>query len=200
VTNWNNRGVTTDPWQPPEWQVTVDRLHPLPPPPERAWRGQRDVVLAAVTTLVVALSGSVVGLVWSSLAPKLSITGVIAGSEEPFRAQIGADAWFLLLSTVAGLLCAAVALALRGRGPGVVVGLALGGVAAAVVADRVGFLAQRGSTLARLHALGIAPHGDVLGLVDFKVRALGVMAAWPIAALLVHALALAVRHRRGLLP
>lgn len=192
--------MTTDPWQPPDWHVTIDRPLPVPPPRERAWRGRRDVVTAAVTAVVVALSGSLVGLAWSAWAPKLSIAGVLSGSEEPFRAQIGADAWFLLLSAVAGIICAAVALALRGRGPGVVLGLAIGGAAAAVVADRVGYLAQRASTLARLHALGITPHGDVLGLVDFKVRALGVMVAWPAAALLAHALALAVRNRHRSLP
>ena len=198
----DNPSVTTsDPWRTPEWQVTIDGPLPIPPSLhyEPAWRG-RDAVTAAVTTVVVALTGPIVGLVWSALAPKLSITGVIAGSEEPFRAQIGADAWFMLLAAVAGVVCAAGALAVRGRGPGVVIGLAVGGVLAAVIADRVGFLAQQGDTLARLHQLGIVPRPDVLGLVDFKVRALGVMVAWPVAALLAHSLALAIRGSRRSLP
>src|SRR4051794_4815894 len=197
--------MTTDPWQPPDWHVSVTGPLPTPPPSssEPAWRGRHDAAALAITTVLIGLSGSLVGLLWSHAAPKLSrqsIAGIVAGSETPFRVQIGADAWFLLLSALAGVVCALVALLLRGRGPGVVLGLALGGGAAAVIAARVGFLAQRDHTRAAMHALGIAPHAQAFDILDFKVRAIGVIVAWPLAALIVHTLSLMVRSLRRSLP
>jgi hypothetical protein len=189
--------VTSDPWQPPEWHVTVRGPLPVFPQPERAWQWPGDGIAFAVTTVVVTLSGSVAGLVWTALAPKLSVPRVLLGSEAPFRSQIGADAWFLLVAAAAGVLCALVAQAVGGIGPGVMAGLAVGGAAAAVVADRVGYLAHRGTTLAALHAAGVDPAGVNLGVIDFRVRALGVLVAWPLAAVVVQTVAVAVRGSRS---
>jgi hypothetical protein len=161
-------------------------------------RELRDSLLIAV---YVALTGPLVGLLWWQAAPKLTkqlMAGLLIGSNVGYRTEIGADAWFLLFAAVAGVVCGLAVFVLRGWGPGAVAGLALGCAAAAIVADRVGYLAQRGHTMAAMQALGIADGAS--DQLDFKVRALGVMVAWPLAALLVHVCALWVRERNLSLP
>ena len=182
--------MSVEPYRPPDWHVTVTSPWPGPAPRERALRAREDMVTAVVTTVLVALSGAVAGLVWEAVAPKLVLSRAIQGDEVAFKAQVGADVAFVAVALAAGVLCAAVALILfRARGPGLVAGLALGGVAAAFVADRVGYLVDRAATLTAIHAAGVA-HPSPLGvsLLDFRLRALGVVVAWPLAAVVVVAL------------
>jgi hypothetical protein len=182
--------VSADPWRAPDpWHVTVsayDSPAYTPGPPAVRWRHDGCVLL--VTTALVAIAGAVVGLIWSATAPKLSIRELAAGSEATFKSQVGADARFLLLSIIAGIVCAAIVLAFGQRGPGAVLGLAVGGVLAALVANRVGVVAQHDATLSTLKSLGLAHSARVLDLVGFRVRAQGVLLAWAIAALVVHGL------------
>jgi len=183
--------VSADPWRAPDpWHVTVSAYDPpvfSQAPPAVRWR--HDGLVLLVTTALVAVAGAVMGLIWSSTAPKLSIRSLAAGSEATFKSQVGADARFLLLSVLAGIVCAAVVLAFGQRGPGAVLGLAIGGVLAALVANRVGVVAQHDATMSALKSLGISHSARVLDLVGFRVRAQGVLLAWAIAALVVHGLA-----------
>lgn len=151
-------------------------------------RWPHDAFVAILTTVLVTLTGAVVGLIWSATAPKLSLRAVVAGSEATFKSQIGADGRFLLLGILAGVICAGVVVGLGERGPGAVIGLAVGGVLAALVANRVGVVAQHDATFAALRSLGIPHSAHVLDLVGFRVRAQGVLLAWPLAALVVHGL------------
>jgi hypothetical protein len=175
--------------------VAVSRAAPWTAP-EPALRWPHDGLVFAVTTLFVTLSGAVAGLVWAAVAPKLSLAAVLAGREGPFRAQIGADVWFVLVAALAGVLTAAVALLLRADGPSATAGLGAGGVAAAFVADRVGWLSQQADLLETLRALHLDPTDVNMALVDFRLRALGVVVAWPLAAIIVHTCAVAIRTRR----
>jgi hypothetical protein len=177
----------TDPWVPPP---------PVQRPP--AVRLREDATSAWLAAAFSVLLGPVVGLVWSALAPKTDVARAVAGEEAAFKAEIGADVWFVFVAVAAGALVGLVAvLWFRGRGPGLLVGLAVGGVAAAFVADRVGYLTEHASTLTALRAAGF-PHPSGLGvsILDFKVRALGVVVAWPIAAIIVVAVAEFVDARR----
>ncbi len=161
-------------------------------------RELRDFLLTAVYAVFL---GPIAGLVWWQLAPKQTkhtMTVLLHGSAAPFHVAVDADAWFLLVAAIAGLVTAVVALLLRWFGPGAVAGLAVGGAAAAVVADRVGYLAERGHTIAAMQTAGVAP--AAADLLDFKVRALGVIAAWPMVALVVYTVALAMRDRYRSLP
>jgi hypothetical protein len=184
-------------WSPPaDWHVTLQEPW-RPVPPEPAVRWPADGWEFALTSLFVMLSGPLVGLIWAAVGPAVPLRPVLRGSGSAYRNQVGADFHFLLLSATAGLLCAAVAVARRRDGPGVLLGLVVGGLGAAVVADRVAYLVERGDTLdtlahlqvslATLHRYGIDPF--------FKVRALGVLVAWPMAAIVLHAIALAARTR-----
>lgn len=187
-----------EPYQPPEWHVRVPAPWPTPAPYERPLRLREDLTTAVVTAAFVALSGPIAGLIWAAIAPKLAVGQAVQGSEVAFKAQVGTDVSFLAVTVVAGVLCAAAAIiGFRARGPGLVTGLAVGGLAAALIADRVGYLVERSATLTAIHAAGVA-HPSALGvsLLDFRVRALGVVTGWPIAALVVAVLVDAIRARR----
>ena len=150
-----------------------------------------------LTAVYAMVLGPVVGLVWGAVAPKLSVPALAANSDASVHALIGADAWFLLVGGLAGALVTLVAVAFVGEpGPGVTAGLAAGGMVAAVIADRIGYLSQRGATSDALRALGAHPGGALISEIDFRVRALGVLTVWPIASLAVVGLVIAINASR----
>ena len=152
---------------------------------------------ALLIGIYTVLVGGAAGLVWASVAPKLSVPALAAGSDATCRAQVGADAWFLLIAAVAGIVCTLLAVALAGEpGPEVAVALAVGGLVAAMVADRIGYLSERGATGQALRAIGAHPDGSLISEIDFRVRALGVLTIWPIASLAVVGLVLAINAAR----
>lgn len=161
--------------------------------------GPGEVVTALLVAIYVTLLGPAVGLVWAAVAPKLSIPELAASSDAVFHAQVGADAWFLLVGGVAGLIAVGLALlVVRGIGPGLAVGLAVGGSLGAIVADRIGYLSERGATSSALRAIG-AHHlsGTLISEIDFRIRALGVLTIWPIASIVVVGIIVAAAARRG---
>lgn len=173
------------------WHVAVPHDWAPPEPPERAWQPREDLTIAALMVVLLALFAPLIGLLWAHVSPELSVTKVLSGSEVPFKAEIGDDVWFLLIAGLAGAATGWVAYAVGGRGPGVVLGLVFGGLGAAAVAARVGFLAQRAHLLGQMRAHGVNPlYYDAL---EFKLRALGVVTAWPIAAVAVFVLVAAIR-------
>ena len=182
--------MTADPWRAPDpWHVTASAYQPPTYQPVEVLRWPHDGIVALLTTALVTIAGAVMGLIWSATAPKLSLTAVVAGSEATFKSQVAADGRFLLLGIVAGVISAGVLVALGERGPGAVIGLAVGGVLAALVANRIGVIAQHDATMSALRSLGIPHSSRVLDLVGFRVRAQGVLLAWPLAALVVQGLA-----------
>ena len=157
--------------------------------------GRSEVIAGLLVAAYAIVLGPVAGLVWAALAPKVSIAALRAGSSVTFQAQIGADAWFLLVGGLAGALVVLVALAFVGEpGPGVTVGVAIGGLAAAFVADRIGYLSERSTTTHAL--LGAHPSGSVISEIDFRLRALGVVTVWPLASLVVIGLVIAIKSAR----
>lgn len=160
------------------WLATPRATEPID------WTG--ELITAIVGTVFIALAGGLVGLIWHAVAPKLSIAAVAAESDAAFRAQIGADAWFILVGALAGLGCALALRAVVSRpGPGAAIALGVGGFLGAFVADRVGYLAERGATIDALHRVGANIDGTVISEVDFRLRALGVVSVWPLVSLLV---------------
>lgn len=173
--------------------TTPERVDVLP---QQRYGGEYAV--GVLTALYVTLAGAVAGLVWAAVAPKLSKPALLSLSGAMFHPQVGADAWFLVVGGVAGILCTlAATLAFGEPGPGMVGGLAVGGLAAAFVADRVGYLAELdGSTkmaVAAFRSLGISP--DVAE-IDFRIRSLGVLTVWPIASLAAVGLVMAINAAR----
>jgi hypothetical protein len=105
------------------------------------WRTVRRSVL---TGLVVAAAGVPLGLLWAWLAPSVPVmatdgAGVVVNDPSPEQ-YIAADGWFALLGLGFGVLAAAAAWLLRrrDRGPGLLLGVTVGALAAAPVAWQVG--------------------------------------------------------------
>lgn len=181
------------------WQVTVPPGYPWAPPQvrERLWRPRRDLTTAAIVVLALGALGSIVGLLWSAWAPDLTVHRLV-GSEAPFTWQFGIDTSFLLLAVLAGAVSAVAVYVLGGRGPGAALGLALGGVAGAAVAARVGYLAERGHTLSVMRYARIP--SAYLDVLEFKLRALSIAAAWPLVAVGVFLIIAAIHDDTRSLP
>lgn len=115
-------------------------------------------VLSAVVAVVVLL-GAPAGLLWSAVAPRLTVTVTAEGADAPdlltSKAFIGADVTFLLIALGMGVLCGLLAWRFARRsGPFTVVGLVLGGLLAALVAAEVGVRPNAEETLRALNGEG----------------------------------------------
>lgn len=154
-----------------------------------------EIGLGVLVAAYSALLGAGVGLIWAATSPRIQLGAAIDGSESAAKPLIGDDVRLALLGIVAGLLVAATVLVAghrRERGPGEVLGLAVGGVLGALVAARVGELARHHEMV---KALAVAVPGvtsadttRLLGYFGFHVRATGVLMLWPIAAVGAHLL------------
>jgi hypothetical protein len=146
------------------------------------------VLTVAVTVLV----GAPVGLLWAVLAPRVvvEITGDDVRVLDPGRdGFIAVDAWFFAAVTLAGLVGGIVAWRLgRAHGPGVVLGLAVGGLAAAWIASRVGGEVDR-VTVQELLDAGVQGRAELA----VRLRATSALLGWPLGSLLAF-LSLSVRR------
>src|SRR5690606_7669254 len=116
-----------------------------------AMRHVRDVL---VTATILALLGVGAGLIWSAVAPP---TRYVVGADGPRLADpgtqtlIAADGLFAVITAGAGLVCGILAYAFARR-PAVLLGLAAGGVAASLIAERIG--SSAGTTVLRAAEAG----------------------------------------------
>jgi hypothetical protein len=161
---------------------------------------RRQLLTATVTTLVTALPGVGVGLLWQAISPSIRFV-VVDGrpvlADPETQTLISTDGRFALLTALGGVLCGMVAYLAAGRGAdiAIVTGLALGGICASLLAWRVGH--QIGLD-AFQHAVHRARDGAfVTGVTD--LRATGVLVFWPLVAVAVFGLSeamdMAGRHR-----
>jgi hypothetical protein len=141
---------------------------------------------AVLTAVGVVLFGAPLGLLWAAVTPPVEVVVGEGGSTrlaEPTRdAFIAVDGFFLGLVLLAGLLSGVVAWRFGRRyGPGVVVGLVIGGLLAAEAARLTGELVDVGEAQASVEA-------GFQGLLALPVRlrAESARAAWPVAALAAH--------------
>jgi hypothetical protein len=137
-------------------------------------RHARDVL---VTALILTLLGIGAGYAWAAVAPPARyVTGAEGArlADPATQNLIAADGLFAVSTAGAGLGCGILAFAFARR-TAVLVGLALGGVAAALVAVRIG--SSAGSAVVRAAAPGAAPEGSRL-----ELTAQGVLLAWPLLA------------------
>jgi hypothetical protein len=145
--------------------------------------------VGVLATLAITVLGVPIGLLWVAIAPRTAYQvsggkGVLADPET--QTLIAADGWFAVLTVAAGLLCGLAAYLLAGRvgelGP--LVGIAAGGVAAAIVAWRLGHFIDLS---AYQHALRTGGDGALVH-APLGLHALGVALAWPLTAVVVFAL------------
>ncbi|CAM5333229.1 MULTISPECIES: AAA family ATPase [Streptomyces] len=170
-----------DPWQLPEG------AYPAHPGPVRDEPLSHEIRRAALTALAVALLGLLLGFLWSRLAPHVPLVSdgeAVYLRDTEGEQAIGADGTFALLALAFGAVSGVAAfLVHRAGGILLVCGLALGSLGGAAVAWRFG--------------MALGPDGDVAGHArdagqgvpfdaPLELGALGVLVAWPLAALLVH--------------
>ena len=157
-----------------------------------SWRG--DAFAGLLAAVVTVLAGAPVGLLWALIAPRVDVVvqGENVSLARPGSSDfIAGDGFFLLAVTVAGVVSGLVAWRLgREHGPGVVVGLAVGGLAAAYVAQVTG--GQVG--LAEVQRAVEAGQQGALEL-SLRLRADVAMVGWPIAALVAWIAAATLRGR-----
>jgi hypothetical protein len=189
-------------------------VHAWPGGPAESWqvRGtdetrvdavRREATVGIFAIIYSVLLGGAVGEIWPRVAPHVQIVRAIDGSEAAAKALLGDDMWFALLGVAAGVLAVAALLLVardHGRGPGAVLGLAIGGVLGSFVAAHIGHRIQQPHIVTTLHTQ--VPHitprqvKAVLGYFTFEVRTKTVFLAWPVAAVVVHALSLVLRPAR----
>ena len=128
------------PYGPPEAMVWDQPVRPARRPL------RRSITVGALIFAAMAVAGAPIGLLWSWVSPSVPVinagqNGIVVNDPSP-EEYIAADGWFTLIGFAFGLLAAvAVWLLLRrDRGPGLMLGVALGGLASALVMWEVGRL------------------------------------------------------------
>ena len=174
------------------WQAPAELTDPFapgslawaePPAEPRDLRGAlRSFGLVAVALILV---GAPLGVLWALLSPSLDLVAVSDGSEDAFRVQLSADLVLGVLVVVVGAAAGVLAWTRRPRhGTSVVLGLAVGGLLACLVAARVGYLYELPGLRASVRPdLG----QQTLDLISFRLRAKAVLVVLPLVAVGVFA-------------
>ncbi|MFJ2622076.1 ABC transporter permease [Streptomyces sp. NPDC087532] len=178
---------SNDPWQtPPKWGGSGGPGVLAESEGENDRRS--DLRRAAAVTLLVTVSGVVLGLLWAWLAPKVPLisdgTAVYLSDSEGEEA-IGADGTFVLLALACGAVSAALVFWFQRRGGiALVVGLALGGLLGSLVAWRLGvWLGPNQDVVAHARAVGKGVVFDA----PLRLRAKGAaLLVWSLGAMAVH--------------
>lgn len=169
---------------------------------ERRGVGRAVAAHAGVAVLVIAalaVLGAGAGFLWHLVAPRAEYVlkdGARAFTESVPTEPIAADGWFALIALAAGVLTGSLAQGVfHRRLLGAVVGLAVGGALAALVAWQVG------------HWFGAAEYQEAIRsardgtkvLAPLDVRAKGVLTLWPLAATLTVFLGMLIEELQRLL-
>ncbi|MFF1509921.1 DUF2567 domain-containing protein [Streptomyces sp. NPDC058326] len=182
----------TAPLTPPHQPQPHDPDWPPPPPPVPGPEGDpitaAEVVRGVLVTLVSAVAGALLGVLWLNLAPRVLLIsdgkGVYLRNSEG-EAAIGADGTFVLLALAFGAVAALVVFLLRRKG-GVplVLGLALGGVLGSLLAWGLGtYFGPTRNVVAHAKAVGSGVPFEAPLELNLAAAA---MLAWPLAAMIVY--------------
>jgi hypothetical protein len=142
-----------------------------------------DLRAGLLVGLGCAVAGVVVGVAWRLVVPLAVLEKDAAGVVQVAGAEteVAADGWFAVLAALAGVLAAVAAVLLLRTGRlGALVGLAVGGLVGALVAWRVGLLLSPPEIAASAKAARV---GDTFE-GPLRLSALGVLLAWPTAAVI----------------
>ena len=131
-----------------EAPVYVFGGEPEPEPrPSRSWR--RTAVVVVLAGLVVAVAGAPLGVLWHFVSPTVPVidagaSGFVVNDPSP-EEYIAADGWFTIIGFGFGLVAAIVGWLVlrRHRGPGLLLGVTAGALAAAPLAWYTGRLIGR---------------------------------------------------------
>ncbi|MFB7082946.1 ABC transporter permease [Streptomyces sp. NPDC056308] len=180
---------SNDPWQtPPKWGGSGGPGPGVLAESEGENDRRSDLRRAAAVTLLVTVSGVVLGLLWAWLAPKVPLISdgsAVYLSDSEGEEAIGADGTFVLLALACGAVSAALVFWFQRRGGiALVVGLALGGLLGSLVAWRLGvWLGPNQDVVAHARAVGKGVVFDA----PLRLRAKGAaLLVWSLGAMAVH--------------
>jgi hypothetical protein len=143
-----------------------------------------DLWTAVLGTIAVTAVGLIAGLIWYAVAPRAAAVRNTTsfGTIDPYtKAFVRDDIAFLLITVIAGLLCAAVAMLIaRHRGVAVAIAMAAGGFLAAFLAAWLGRYLTGGPALHWADHTSVGNHRYFIALTDRQF-----LLGWPLAALLV---------------
>ncbi|MFG1608149.1 hypothetical protein [Actinoplanes sp. NPDC049265] len=164
-----------------------------PPPPPRRPIG-RELLVAVLTAVVLAVAGAALGLLWHYLSPTVPVINVGQGrivvNDPSPEEYIAADGWFSILGLAFGVVAAVVVWLTqrRHRGPWLLGGVILGTLAGPVAAWQVGRLIGlgayrdwRGSSAAGATYAAppdLSAHGALLVAAFGAAIVLTLMAGW----------------------
>ncbi|MFD9006015.1 AAA family ATPase [Streptomyces sp. NPDC059582] len=185
--------------QPPQhaWPPSPGAYGGVAPAPPESLYGQdgpgmrAEVIEAVVVTVVVAVAGALLGVLWWWLAPHVPLVGdesaigwAVYLKDSEGEQAIGVDGTFTLLALAFGAVSAlGVFLWRRRGGVPLVVALGVGGLLGALLAWRVGvWLGPESDVIAHAKAVG----KGVTFSAPLKLGAKGALLAWPLAGLVVH--------------
>ncbi|MFJ9243217.1 hypothetical protein [Streptomyces sp. NPDC101776] len=192
-----------DPWQPPGDPDTSGAPgdpgagYPVYAPPQDASYGadgpgiRTELIEAVIVTVLVALGGVVLGVLWWWLAPHVPLVGdvvdkswVVYLKDSEGEQAVGVDGTFTLLAVGFGVLSALAVFLWRRRGSvPLIAALALGGLLASFLAWKLGvWLGPTKDVLAHAKSVG----KGVTFSAPLKLGAKGALLAWSVAALVVH--------------
>lgn len=145
-----------------------------------------DACAGLLAVLGCVLLGAPIGLLWAGVTPRVEVIVAAGGATslaDPTTSQfIAADGYFLVLVILAGGLTGVLGwLFARRHGPGVVLGLVVGGLLAAEVARRTGQLVDAGVAQSAVQA-----GRDGVVELSVRLRSDQARAGWPVAALAAH--------------
>ncbi|MDX2702673.1 ABC transporter permease [Streptomyces sp. PA03-6a] len=163
----------------------------MPPFPQQESRMDpvRELKSGALTAVLVAVAGVVLGLLWLWLAPRIPLVSdgkAVYLKDTEGEQAIGADGVFVLLGLGIGVLTGVVVFWRNRRGGvGVVLGMAVGAVLGSLLAWRLGtWLGPTSDLIAHARAVGAKKVFDG----PLALQAKGALLAWPIGAVLTHLL------------
>lgn len=147
----------------------------------------RELRSGALTAVLVAVAGVVLGLLWLWLAPRIPLVSdgrAVYLKDTEGEQAIGADGTFVLLGLGIGVLTGALVFWRNRRGGvGVVLGMAVGAVLGSVLAWRLGaWLGPSSDLIAHARAVGVKKVFDG----PLELQAKGALLAWPLGAVLTH--------------
>lgn len=181
----------------PGWEVAPPGFGgPQPRPP--APIGWRDALAGLVVLLGVAALGAPLALLWSAIGPHVLVLMTPNGAildDYNTEAFVGGDVTFGAIAIGAGIITGALAWALRRwRGPALLVGVALGGIAGAWVTWKLG------------HRIGLSEYRDLVENAapgrrfeqPMQLRAHGLIFLQATVAVIVYVVNAAWSHRPDL--
>ncbi len=181
----SERTAEASPWASPDPRPSGGGT-PFGSPPAPVASGVplwHDVRAGLLTVAVTVLVGAPVGLLWAAFAPRVTVE--VSGEQVQVLDTytdgfIAVDAWFLAAVVVAGLVGGVLTCLLGAEhGPAVVLGIVVGGLAAAWIAGRVGGEVDRVSA-EQLVAAGVQGRREIA----VQLRSTSALLGWPLASLL----------------